>query len=162
MRAKIYLVMGANQALTYQISPDRDRRGVFDFVGAGLNWAFGTTTQSQVDTLQHAVDAACASQHAIVHNIKELITVVNQTQLEGIDTRRKLSALGTSYDCFVSHENYRWDRFDHNTKLLMMEEYINSLLWLDTAVWRQIGLVQALHQSLRAGELTDSAPHLFY
>ena len=36
----------------------------------------------------------------------------------------------------------------------MMEQYIDSLLWLDTAVWRQIGTTQQLHRSLRAGELT--------
>ena len=133
----------------------RGRRGVLDFVGAGLNWAFGTATQSQVDKLQIAVDAASASRRAIVHNVKELITVVNQTQREELDTRRKLAVLGASYDRLIQHENDRWDRFDHNTRLLMVEEYINSLLWLDTAVWRQIGFVQALHRSLRAGELTE-------
>ena len=155
MRAKMGLVIGANQTLSYQATSDRERRGVLDFIGTGLNWAFGTATQSQVDALQKAVDAASASQHAIVHNIKELITVVNQTQLEGVDTRRKLSALSTSYDRFVHRENDRWDRFDHNTKLLMMEEYINSLLWLDAAVWKGINRIRALHGSLRAGDFTE-------
>ena len=108
-----------------------------------------------MDTLQGAVDAAAASQRAIVHNIKELITVVNQTQLEGIDTRRKLLVLSESYDRFVQAENDRWNRFDHNTKLLMMEEYVNSLLWLDTTVWKQLDIVKSLHKSLRAGELTE-------
>ena len=80
MKAKVSLVINARPALTYNVSPNRDRRGILDFVGTGLNWAFGTATQAQVDALQEAVDAAGATQHAIVHNIKELITVVNQTQ----------------------------------------------------------------------------------
>ena len=154
MKAKIGLVLGAHPALTYHVPNDRDRRGVLDFVGTGLNWAFGTATQAQVDTLQGAVDAAAASQQAIVHNVKELITVVNQAQREGIDTHRKLAILSTSYDHFIQHENTRWARFDHNTRLLMVEEYIHSLLWLDAAVWKRITRIQALHGSLRAGELT--------
>ena len=90
-----------------------------------------------------------------MHNIKELITVVNQTQLEGLDTRRKLSTLSTSYDRFVQAESDRWGRYGQGTKLLMMEEYLDSLVWLDTAVWRQVTVIQQLHRSLRAGELTE-------
>ena len=37
----------------------------------------------------------------------------------------------------------------------MMEEYVNSLLWLDTTVWKQLDIVKSLHKSLRAGELTE-------
>ena len=90
MKAKVSLVINARPALTYNVSPNRSRRGILDFVGTGLNWAFGTATQAQVDALQEAVDAAGTTQHAIVHNIEELITVVNQTQRQGVDTRRKL------------------------------------------------------------------------
>ena len=155
MKAKIGLVIGADPALNYTVLPIRDRRGVLDFVGTGLNWAFGTATQSQVDALQDAVDMARTSQQAIVHNARELIMVVNQTQLEGIDTRRKLLTLSTSYNQFVQAENKRWDRFDQNTRLLMVEEYVNTLLWLDTAVWKGITRIQTLHGSLRAGDLTE-------
>ena len=155
MKAKISLVINARPALTYNVSPNRDRRGVLDFVGTGLNWAFGTATQAQVDALQEAVDAAGTTQRVIVHNVKELITVVNQTQREGIDTRRKLQVLSTAYDRFVQTENGRWSRFDHNTRLLILEEYINTLLWLDTAIWKSLDRIQMLHRSLRAGDLTE-------
>ena len=82
MKAKIDLVVGADQELQYDIST-RHRRGVLDFVGTGLNWAFGTATESQVEQLQLTVKAASVSQKAIVHNVRKLITVVNQTQMEG-------------------------------------------------------------------------------
>ena len=155
MKAKINLVIDARPALTYNVSPNRDRRGILDFVGTGLNWAFGTATQAQVDALQEAVDAAGTTQRAIVHNVKELITVVNQTQQEGLDTRRRLLTLSTSYDRFVRAENDRWNRFDHNTRLLILEEYINTLLWLDAAIWRGLNRIQMLHRALRAGDLTE-------
>ena len=155
MRAKVDLVVGADRELSYNFTIRRDRRGVLDFIGSGLNWAFGTATQSQVDKLQYAVDAGRASQHAVVHNVQELITVVNQTQLRGEDTRLKLATLSETYDRFVKNEQDRWGRYDENTKLLMMEEYIDSLLWLDTAVWRQIDFIQTLHRSLRRVHLTD-------
>ena len=71
-------------ALQYNITARRDRRGVIDFIGEGLSWPFGTATQSQVDQLTRAVNASGTSQNAVVHNINELITVVNQTQLEGM------------------------------------------------------------------------------
>ena len=96
MKAKISLVINARPALTYNVSPNRDCRGVLDFVGTGLNWAFWTATQAQVNALQEAVDAAGTTQRAIVHNVEALITVVNQTQREGIDTRRKLQVLSTA------------------------------------------------------------------
>ena len=155
MKAKIGLVIEARPALTYNVAPTRDRRGVLDFVGTGLNWAFGTATQAQVDALQGAVDAAGATQRAIVHNVKELITVVNQTQQEGEDTRHRLLMLSASYDQFVSAENHRWNRFDQNTKLLMLEDYVNTLLWLDTAVWKNLNRIHMLHRSLRTGDLTE-------
>ena len=155
MKAKISLVINARPALTYNVSPNRDRRGILDFVGTGLNWAFGTATQAQVDALQEAVDVAGAREEAIVHNVRELITVVNQTQQEGIDTRQRLLVLSTSYDRFVQAENNRWKRFDHNTRLLILEEYINTLLWLDATIWRSLDRIQTLHGSLRAGDLTE-------
>ena len=155
MKAKVGLVINTRRNLNYNVSPDRDRRGVLDFVGTGLNWAFGTATQAQVDALQGAVDAAAVSQRAIVHNVKELITVVNQTQREGIDTSRKVQVLSIAYDRFVRAENDRWSRFDHNTRLLILEEYINTLLWLDTAIWKSLDRIQMLHRSLRAGALTE-------
>ena len=37
-----------------------------------------------------------------------------------------------------------------------MEEYIDSLPWLDTAVWRQISVVRNLHQALRAGQCSEA------
>ena len=155
MKSKIGLVVGADPELDYNVTPVRDRRGVLDFVGTGLNWAFGTATQAQVNALQNAVDKARTSQQAIVHNVKEMITVINQTQREGIDTRRKLLTMSESFNRFVQSENDRWHRFDHNTKWLMMEEYVNTLLWLDTAVWKGINRIQALHGFLRAGDLTE-------
>ena len=109
---------------------------MIDLISEVLSWAFGTATQSQVDQLMRAVNAARTSQNSVVHNINELITVVNQTQLEGIDTRRKLATLSDSYDRFVENESNRWGRYGRGTRLLMMEEYLDSLLWLDTAVWR--------------------------
>ena len=154
MRAKIDLVISANHGLRYNLTNNRERRGLLDFVGQGLNWAFGTATEAQIGQLRTAVDKAHKSQEAIVHNIGELITVVNQTQLETRDTRIKLASLATAYDQFIEMENSRWSRFDHNTKLLMMEQYLDSLLWLDTSVWKQISNTQQLHRSLRAGELT--------
>ena len=63
--------------------------------------------------------------------------------------------MSSSYDRFVRYENDRWNRFDHNTRLLMVEEYVNTLLWLDAAMWRRIHRVQTLHASLGAGELTE-------
>ena len=155
--AKIDMVVGAGQELEYAIHTDslRPRRGILDFVGTGLNWAFGTATEAQVKQLQSAVDNARSQQKAVVHNIQELITVVNQTQLTGRDTRMKLAALTQAYDGFIKFEGDRWRRFDHNTQLLMMEEYIDSLLWLDTSVWREIAVVRGLHLSLRAGQLTE-------
>ena len=93
MRAKIDLVVSANHELSYNLTTGRERRGLIDFIGQGLNWAFGTATESQVQQLQSAVDKARTSQQAVVHNVKELITVVNQMQLEGRDTRVKLAAL---------------------------------------------------------------------
>ena len=36
-----------------------------------------------------------------------------------------------------------------------MEEYIGSILWLDTAVWREIGVIRDLQQALQAGQLTE-------
>ena len=155
MKAKIGLVIEARPALIYDVSAPRRRRGVLDFIGTGLNWAFGTATQAQVDALQGAVDAASTTQKAIVHNVQELITVVNQTQQEGIDTRQRLLVLSTSYDRFMRAENNRWRRFDHNTRLLILEEYINTLLWLDAAIWKGLGRIQMLHRSLRAGDLTE-------
>ena len=127
MRAKVDLVVGAHRELRYNLTTRRDRRGVLDFVGNGLNWAFGTAMQSQgsIDKLQHAMDTARASQHAVVHNVQELITVVNQTQMQGEDTRLKLAMLSRTYDLFVKSEGDRWKRYDENTKLLMMEEYID-------------------------------------
>ena len=157
MKAKIDMVVGADQELEYTIRNEslRPRRGVIDFVGTGLNWAFGTATEAQVRQLQDAVNTARKQQQAVVHNVQELITVVNQTQLEGRDTRMKLAALSTAYDRFIATESDRWSRFDHNTQLLMMEEYIDSLLWLDTSVWRDINTIRDLHRSLRAGRLTE-------
>ena len=155
MKAKVNLVLGANPVLSYDIIPTRERRGVLDFIGTGLNWAFGTATQGQIDALQNAVDLARTSQQAVVHNVNEMITVINQTQREGLDTRQKLSTLSTSYNRFVRAENNRWNRFDHNTRLLMIEEYVNTLLWLDTAVWKRIDKIQMMHSSLRAGHLTE-------
>ena len=155
MKAKIGLVIEAKPALIYDVSSPRRRRGVLDFVGTGLNWAFGTATQAQVDALQGAVDAAGTTQRAIVHNVRELITVVNQTRQQGVDTRRRLLMLSTSYDKFVRAENDRWNRFDHNTRLLMIEEYVNTLLWLDAAIWKGLSRIQMLHRSLRAGDLTE-------
>ena len=157
MKAKIDMVVGADQELEYTIRNEslRPRRGVLDFVGTGLNWAFGTATEAQVRQLQDAVNTARKQQQAVVHNVQELITVVNQTQLEGRDTRMKLAALSTAYDRFIATESDRWSRFDHNTQLLMMEEYIDSLLWLDTSVWRDINTIRDLHRSLRAGRLTE-------
>ena len=155
MKAKIGMVIGADHELKYDVETPRKRRGVLDFVGTGLNWAFGTATESQVQQLQSAVDKARTSQRAIVHNVQELITVVNQTQMEGRDTGIKLAALSEAYDHFIRHEGPRWRSYGHSSKLLMMEEYIDSLLWLDTSVWRQITLVQNLHRSLRAGRLTE-------
>ena len=121
MRAKVDLVVGAEQELQYNVTLDRNRRGVLDFVGTRLQWAFGTATEAQVDQLQQAVDTARASQKAIVHNVRELITVVNQTQAEGKDTRRKLSVLSQAYDRFVKNNRNRWSHYGHGTKLLMME-----------------------------------------
>ena len=157
MKAKIEMVIGADRELQYAIHHDslRPRRGILDFVGTGLNWAFGTATEAQVKQLQSAVDSARGQQKAIVHNVRELITVVNQTQLEGRDMRMKLAALSTAYDRFVTHESDRWDRFDHNTQLLMMKEYLDSLLWLDTSVWRGVNVIRDMHRSLRAGQLTE-------
>ena len=155
MKSKIGLVLGADPVLNFDVSSPRHRRGVLDFIGTGLNWAFGTATQAQVDKLQGAIDVARSSQQAIVHNVREMITVINQTQREGIDTRRKLVTLSTSYDRFVRSENDRWHRFDSNTRLLITEEYVNTLLWLDTAVWKGINRIQALHGFLRAGDLTE-------
>ena len=40
MKAKIDLVTGANQELTYQIATTRDRRGILDFIGQGLELGF--------------------------------------------------------------------------------------------------------------------------
>ena len=120
MRAKVDLVVGAGQELQYNITARRDRRGVIDFIGEGLSWAFGMATQSQVDQLTRAVNAARTSQNAVVHNNSELITVVNQTQLEGIYTRRKLATLSDSYDRFVENESNRWGRYGRCTRLLMM------------------------------------------
>ena len=154
MRAKIDLVVSANHGLQYNLTTSRERRGLIDFIGQGLNWAFGTATEAQVEQLQAAVDQARGSQKAIVHNVRELITVINQTHVEMRDTRVKLATLATAYDQFMKMEGDRWSRFDHNTKLLMMEQYLDSLLWLDTSVWRQIDTTRQLHRSLRAGELT--------
>ena len=70
MRAKIDLVVSADHDLRYNLTTGRERRGIIDFVGQGLNWAFGTTTQSQIDQLQRVVDTARVSQDAIVHNVK--------------------------------------------------------------------------------------------
>ena len=156
MHAKVDLVVGAGRELQNNITTRRDRRGVLDFFGTGLNWAFGTATESQVEQLQPAVDQARTSQHAIVHNIRELITVVNQTQMQGEDTHLKLETLSGSYDHFVNNEGDRWGRYKENTKLLMMEEYINSLLWLDTAVWRELNKLRDLQQALCAGRMTEA------
>ena len=86
-------MIASDPELRYNITTNRVRRGVLDFVGAGLNWAFGTATQLQVNKLQEAVDAARASQHVVVHNVHELITTVNQTRLEQRDTRIKLNMM---------------------------------------------------------------------
>ena len=58
MKSKIGLVLGADPVLNYDVSSPRHRRGVLDFIGTGLNWAFGTATQAQVDKLQGAIDVA--------------------------------------------------------------------------------------------------------
>ena len=63
--------------------------------------------------------------------------------------------LSRTYDLFVKSEGDRWKRYDENTKLLMMEEYIGSLLWLDTAVWRELDELRDLQQALRAGRVTE-------
>ena len=155
LKAKIEMILNEGHQLRYNLTTTRERRGVLDFIGTGLNWAFGTATQAQVDQLQQAVVAARDSQRAVVHNVQELITVVNQTRLEEKDTRRKLATLSGAYDSFVTHENTRWQRHVEGTQLLMAEEYVDTLLWLDAAVWKDIENVDELQRSLRAGQLTE-------
>ena len=154
IKAKIDMI-ASDPELRYNLTTDRVRRGVLDFVGAGLNWAFGTATQAQVNKLQGAVDAARSSEQAIVHNIRELITTVNQTRLEQRDTRQKLQQMAAKYDEFVASESARWGRHLEGTRMLMLEEYVDSLLWMDAAVEREDRTVSELKQALRAGQLTE-------
>ena len=116
---------------------------------------FNFFTQAQVDQLQQAVQAARTSQDAVVHNVCELITVVNQTRFEETDTRLELAALADAYDQFVDAEGARWHRHVKSTHLLMIKEYVDTLLWLDAAVWKNIKTIDELQQSLRAGQLTE-------
>ena len=154
IKVKIDMI-ASDPELRYNLTTDRVRHGVLDFVGTGLNWAFGTATQSQVDKLQEAVDATRAPQHAVVHNVRELITTVNQTRLEQRDTRIKLNMMAEAYDKFVASESARWGRHLEGTRMLMLEEYVDSLLWMEAAVEREDRIISELHKALRAGQLTE-------
>ena len=154
MKAKLDM-LSPMTGLDYNLTSTRQRRGVLDFVGTGLNWAFGTATEAQVTRLQDAVHAAQTSQHAIVHNIQELVTVVNRTRVEQRNAQLKLKTLADNYDAFVVAEGRRWGRHEENNRVIILEEYVDSLLWMNNAITNEDELVNRLHLALRYDRLTE-------
>lgn len=65
---------------TQQVSLSRRRRGLFNFVGAGASWLFGTVTQEQLDTVQEALTANSLGTQALKHNQEQMLSVMNKTR----------------------------------------------------------------------------------
>ena len=71
----------------------RVRRGLFDFIGHVSRALFGTATEEEVQETKKMVERVSLENEAVVHLVKELVTVVNKTRESAIANRDRLNEL---------------------------------------------------------------------
>lgn len=133
----------------------RGRRSVLPIIGEGLNWIFGTATEDQVLALQSQVDIAKSSQDAIVHNVEQLITIVDQSKQERREMQKNLDSLAGAHNAFVRKVQARWmDDFTRD-QVASVDRLVNTLGILDQGLYRESAAIDRLHAIIRGGRVTE-------
>ncbi len=81
--------------------PARKKRGLIDGIGWGLQWAFGTATESEVVELKEAIDTLHQEDGVIVNKVNRMMTFVNKTREVVGDNRERLNELIAAYNDFA-------------------------------------------------------------
>ena len=85
-------------------STPRRKRGLIDVGGWLLNKVFGVATEAQIQAVQQELARSSLLDQAIVHNVNQLITTVNQSRLEEKATRKYLRKLEVAHNELVLSE----------------------------------------------------------
>jgi hypothetical protein len=123
------------RALRVDVSPTRsrarNRRGLFDAVGKGLAFLFGTATVGQVRELQHHVQAAAVKADHVLHVAEQLVSVVNHSRHELIAQRDhilKIADYVTGMAQFVNSVMMNVTRWSRQVQQLQREVSVNTYL----------------------------------
>ncbi len=71
---------GAGPEMEIQRQGDRQKRSPFDFVGNAFSWLTGTATMGQLKVVREAVRRQDLQTTAVIHNQRELMSMVNGTR----------------------------------------------------------------------------------
>ncbi len=140
----------------------RVRRGLFDFIGDISNKNFGTATEEEVRDCKRQIRMIRGTNQKIVHVVKNLITVVNQTydELKAnrqhiLDIENYITKVATEMGAMEAHLATQIDQL----VMLRLEAQIDRTLSELEVIYhnweRQIDLYKRQRASLEMGRLTE-------
>ena len=74
----------------------RVQRSLIPIIGKGLNFLFGTATESDLKTIHNNVDRLAKNQEEMAHIIDENISVINVTRVEMSENRQAINKINGS------------------------------------------------------------------
>jgi hypothetical protein len=144
-----------NNSITIDYMPRRQKRGLIDIGGTILNKVFGVATQAQVDQVNAALEYASRQGRVVTHHVNQLITIVNNTQMEERATRKKLNDLIFQVKLIHEEEYHKWQSFNGIAKAQMIDELLSMLESIDEALQREIRIESDIKETLENEQLTE-------
>ena len=77
----------------YKTLSSRGKRSLIPFLGEGLSWLFGVSTDADLDDIRSAVNELGNNQEEIRHVVEKSLTLINNTHREVIKNRDRIIAI---------------------------------------------------------------------
>ena len=71
----------------------RTKRSILPFIGEGLSWLFGLTSENDVPQIRNQVQNLARTQRTIVHVVNESLTLINETRIRIGQNRQSINQI---------------------------------------------------------------------
>ena len=140
--------------------PTRRLRGLFDGVGTGIQWLFGTATTADIERISSRLDGVAGSQDGIIHLMQHQTSVVNETLWEVREIESLVGNLTMKYDKLGKQVQRLYQglhQVEETVYILLEVEEVYNAIDAEIAAWfRDISDLEVGLTALAAGRLPQS------
>ena len=133
----------------------RRKRGLLDAVGKLAHQLFGMATDDEVNEIKAAMNTLNSNQAAVVHNVKQLTTMVNSSRLYSTENRERVNEITRRFRRVEMYLPKLDNELNHLALLVEFERILEDLEIKGNTLRDMQRLYEHRRQDLQLGQLTE-------